>query len=245
MYFASCSFGKDSIATILLAIENGDPLDRVVYSEVMFDKSRGISAEYPDHARFIHEVAIPKIESMGVRVDVVRSDKDFLDCFHQVKIKGPRIGKVQGFPIGGMCTINRDCKVKAIHDYYKQFKGEEIIQYIGIAKDEPIRLRRLKGNQISILDKYGYTEAMAFDKCKEYGLLSPIYGKSTRGGCWFCPNAKIESFANLKTEYPELWESLLRLGKTPNLCSYGFKYGKTIEQVDALVDAKINQLKIF
>ena len=36
-YIASCSFGKDSIATILLALENNEPLDRAVFSEVMFD----------------------------------------------------------------------------------------------------------------------------------------------------------------------------------------------------------------
>ena len=27
MYIASCSFGKDSLATILLALENGEPLE--------------------------------------------------------------------------------------------------------------------------------------------------------------------------------------------------------------------------
>lgn len=36
MHIASCSFGKDSIATILLALENNEPLDRVVFAEVMF-----------------------------------------------------------------------------------------------------------------------------------------------------------------------------------------------------------------
>ena len=41
-YIASCSFGKDSIATILLALEHDEPLDRVVFSEVMFDHARNI-----------------------------------------------------------------------------------------------------------------------------------------------------------------------------------------------------------
>ena len=43
-FIASCSFGKDSLATILLAKEHGVPLDEAVYCEVMFDK--GISGEY-------------------------------------------------------------------------------------------------------------------------------------------------------------------------------------------------------
>ena len=30
-YVASCSFGKDSVATLLLALEHGEPLDEAVY----------------------------------------------------------------------------------------------------------------------------------------------------------------------------------------------------------------------
>ena len=48
MHIASCSFGTDSMATILLALENNEPLDRVVFSEVMFDNERGISGEIPE-----------------------------------------------------------------------------------------------------------------------------------------------------------------------------------------------------
>ena len=46
-YIASCSGGKDSVATILLAAEKNEPLDEVIYSEVMFDQK--ISGEVPEH----------------------------------------------------------------------------------------------------------------------------------------------------------------------------------------------------
>lgn len=59
-YIASCSFGKDSIATILLAREHNEPLDEIVYCEVMFDEN--ISGELPEHRDFIYNVAIPKFE---------------------------------------------------------------------------------------------------------------------------------------------------------------------------------------
>ena len=48
-YIASRSFGKDSIATVLLALEKGEPLDAVLFCEVMFDHARGISGEIPEH----------------------------------------------------------------------------------------------------------------------------------------------------------------------------------------------------
>lgn len=37
-YIASCSFGKDSLATVIVALEHGEPLDEVLYCEVMFDE---------------------------------------------------------------------------------------------------------------------------------------------------------------------------------------------------------------
>lgn len=115
---------------------------------------------------------------------------------------GRHKGKIYGFPLGGMCTINRECKLKPIHDYYKQFKGCDVVQYVGIAHDEKKRLARLKNNQISLLDKYCCTEDMAKGKCLEYGLLSPIYGggivmdvgsvqtsrlKTSQGSSWHIP----------------------------------------------------------
>lgn len=59
-YIASLSFGKDSLAAILLAKEHGEPLDEAVYCEVMFDN--GISGEVPEHRDFIYNTAIPALE---------------------------------------------------------------------------------------------------------------------------------------------------------------------------------------
>lgn len=36
LHIASCSFGKDSLATILLALEHGEPLDEAVYCETNY-----------------------------------------------------------------------------------------------------------------------------------------------------------------------------------------------------------------
>ena len=71
-HIASCSFGKDSIATILLALEHGEPLDEVVYCEVMFTDQ--ISGEVPEHRDFIYNVGIPSLQSWGVKTVVLRSE---------------------------------------------------------------------------------------------------------------------------------------------------------------------------
>lgn len=243
-YIASCSFGKDSIATILLAIEHNEPLDGAVFSEVMFDIERNISGENPEHIEWIYAVAIPKLEALGCPVEVVRADRDYMHCFHNIIKSGPNKGKKPGWPMGGKCVIQSQCKVPPVHKYYRKL-GEPVIQYVGIAVDEPYRLARMKSDQVSLLAKYNYTEDMAMQKCAEYGLVSPIYESSHRGGCWFCPNCKIKVFAEFRKKHPELWQELSKLSMERNLAGYGFKYQMSFEEVEARMDAIDMQLTLF
>lgn len=91
-HILSCSFGKDSIATALLALQHGEPLDELVYCEVMFNEE--ISGELPEHNRFIHETAIPYFEQRGIPTRVLRSEKTYLSCFYHVVTRG----KTKGIP---------------------------------------------------------------------------------------------------------------------------------------------------
>ena len=220
-YIASWSGGKDSTASIILAHEHNEPLDLIIFSEVMFDEN--ISGELLEHIDFIKNRAIPVFESWGYEVKILHSDKTYMDCFNHVVTTSKnqfRNGKRQGFPIMGACKINDRCKVRAINLFFKGLGKIEYTKYIGIAKDEPERLSRLKfsdENRISLLRKYGYTEQMAYNLCKKYDLLSPVYQFSNRGGCWFCPNAKEKELKNLRSNHPELWRKLLELENEPNL----------------------------
>lgn len=145
-YIASCSFGKDSIATILLAKTCGEPLDEAVYCEVMFDKD--ISGEVPEHGDFIYGTAIPALEDMGVKVIVLRSEQTYVGLFTGRITRGPKKGMLRSFPICGRCAIQRDCKLAPIRKYQKTLPPDTV-QYIGIAQDEQERLLRLTGTQVS------------------------------------------------------------------------------------------------
>ena len=168
-FIASCSFGKDSLAAILLAKEHGEPLDEAVYCEVMFDKD--ISGEVPEHRDFIYNTAIPALERMGVKIIVLRSEKTYVELFTGRVTRGPKKGMVRSFPLCGKCAVQRDCKVRPIQRYQKTLPPGTV-QYIGIAKDEQERLLRLEGGrQVSLLAKYNFTERDAWQLCEKANVI--------------------------------------------------------------------------
>lgn len=258
LYFHSWSGGKDSTASVILDHIHGLPPSTIIFSEVMFDKKRGISGELPEHIDFVMNKAKPIFESWGYKVVIVRAEKDYFDLFHHIlerSSKPERIGKKRGFLIGGLCTGNRELKIRPIKDFYKalDLEGDEYTQYVGIAMDEPNRLERLRGtNKISLLERFEYTEKMAYDLCKEYDLLSPIYNFSKRGGCWFCPNQSYSEIARLKRKHPELWDELRQLSEEENTISTYFKYqdsfadaDRKANEINARLEIEAAQLSLF
>lgn len=237
-HIACCSFGKDSLAQIIVAKEHGEPLDAVIYSEVMFTDE--ISGEFPEHRDFIYNVAIPKLKDQyGLEVIVLRSPQTMWKDFNTVRVRGSTKGLLRGFPIPGMCTINRDCKIPPIRNYLKE-QTEEVVQYVGIAADEPKRLKRLEGtNKVSLLAKYGITEKQARDICERAGLLSPIYSITGRNGCFFCPNASEKELRHLYFNHPEIWELLRDLQRTPNTSRVCFTRNRTVFDYEKIFEDEL------
>ena len=231
-FIASCSFGKDSLATLLLALEHNEPLDEAVYCEVMFNKD--ISGEVPEHRDFIYKTAIPALERMGIKIIVLRSKKTYVDLFTGRVTRGPKKGMVRSFPLCGKCTVQRDCKIRPIQRYQKTLPPGTV-QYIGIAKDEQERLLRLEGGrQVSLLAKYNFTEKDAWEFCRKAGLLSPVYEFTDRGGCWFCPNAKRAELRHLYDHHPDLWARMLELQAIPGKATEKFNRTQRFSDIDAL-----------
>lgn len=211
-HIACCSGGKDSVATLILAKIHDEPLDEVVYSEIMFDKD--LSAEHPEHRDFIYNKLKPWVEKeLGVPFTIVHGDRTVWELFHTPVVRGPHKGTLRAFPPPGRCYINRDCKARPMIRYWKNREEKEVVQYLGIATDEPKRLAKLDTYEgtpkISLLSKYGYTEADAMKLCEDWRLLSPIYSFAKRNGCWFCANCKDKEWLRLMRVHPELFDRLI------------------------------------
>ena len=244
-YIAGCSGGKDSVATLILAKERGEPLDEVVYSEVMFDPNT--SGEMPEHRDFVYNQLKPFVESvLNVPFIVLRSNKTYLDVFTHLMTRGASVGRPYGFAFPGMCAINRDCKIPPITKYWKE-NGGNAVQYVGIAADEPKRLERLRGTpRVSLLEKYGITEQQAAKICREHNLLSPVYEFSKRNGCWFCPNCSDREWTHLIFHHEALFDRLVELENShPDRVRRCLTRCETPEQLKARIVNNGEQCSMF
>ena len=157
MNIFNLSFGKDSMATLILAYEQGIPIDRVMYCDIRF--SPELSGEHPLMEAWIPTAEKRLKELFGVTVDHAYSGVSFYEQFYKVKQKGSHVGDLYGFPyvIGAWC--NDRLKLRAIKKYDAQFRNNEITTFVGIAYDEPVRWERMKKKQT---DKRKYRSLLSY-----------------------------------------------------------------------------------
>lgn len=134
--------------------------------------------------------------------------------FYHVREKGYREGQIVGFPFVGHPECQKALKIAAIRKMEREMRenGDEIIQYLGIAADEPDRIAthsKRKNVRLPLVE-LDWQEDLCGLWCKYTGLLSPTYEASDRDGCWFCHNQGVEKLRKLRKQYPELWALLLK-----------------------------------
>ena len=89
--------------------------------------------------------------------------------------------------------------------------GDSYIHYIGIAADEPKRLR-LDPRKEYPLAKWNITEDMALRYCYDRGFdWGGLYKHFDRVSCWCCPLKNLHELKTLWRNYPALWTELRQM----------------------------------
>ena len=208
-YIASISYGKDSLAMLEVIKQHDMPLDRIVHVEIM--ATDAIPADLPPMVEFKAKADKIIKERYGIEVEHIRNAETYDHHFYRVRTSnGKRSGTNYGFPMVKGAWCNSDLKVRELRRFER---NKNIIQYIGIAADEPNRFHNLTDRKRSPLVEHDITEAEARKICEELDLLSPIYTQSARGGCWFCCNQPVNQLRLLRKQYPEYWALMLQWDK--------------------------------
>ena len=223
-YILSLSYGKDSLACLEAIKLLGLPLDRIVHAECYATDT--IPADLPPMVDFKAKADQIILDRYGIKVEHICATREverererervtYEKVFYRTLYsKKHQREQIYGFPCTKGAWCNSRLKMAAIRQMPKSDGVTNIVQYLGIASDEPERIaRHTKPNVVLPLVLAGWDEAYCRQWCEENDLLSPIYSSSARGGCWFCHNQGVEQLRLLRRNYPELWKLLLKWDK--------------------------------
>lgn len=200
-YIASVSFGKDSLAMLLKILELNLPLDEVVF----YDTHMEFSAIYKirDKIRILLEN-----NNNNIKFTILESKNSFLYTMLEkpVKKRDGTTGKGYSW-CGGRCRWGTTEKLKYIEKYCKN-----AYQYVGIAYDEPTRVKNNPYKIYPLVD-LKMTEADCLRYCKEQGFNwiedgIDLYSILDRVSCWCCANKNLKELKNYYKYLPKYWERL-------------------------------------
>lgn len=201
----SFSGGKDSTAMLLMMLEKGIKVDKIIFVDT--------TKEFPqmyEHIKKVQKIINP------LKIEIVKFDFDYYFSSH-VKTKGKNKGKKgYGWPSFNMrwCTGEKKERIRL---FMKQFDRKEIINYQGIAFDEKHRAEKNKFLKYRVkypLIDWKITEKQALNYCYSRGFdWGGLYEKFHRVSCWCCPLSRIGELRIIYNEFPQLWKELEAMDK--------------------------------
>lgn len=212
-HIASVSWGKDSLAMLLMLIEKGYPLDEVV----SYDTGMEFQAIYD-----IRDKVIPLLTEKGIKYTELKPKEPFLYTMLERPCESKQKGKHNGYGwCGGMCRWGTTAKQKALDEYAEQ---RNAVVYIGIACDEPKRLEKeIKPYKTHPLSDWGTIEADCLQYCYDKGFnwlektdmtengYIDLYSILDRVSCWCCCNKNRKELKNIYRYLPQYWKKLKEL----------------------------------
>ena len=191
-HIASVSWGKDSLAMLLMLIAKGYPLNEVVF----YDTGMEFEAIY--HTR---DQMLPRLEQLGIKYTRLEPENPFLFDMLERPVCSKQKGTHQGYGwCGGLCRWGTTGKLKAIDRYAE---ARDAMVYVGIAADETPRLEKeRKPYKLHPLAEWGMPEADAMAYCYENGFswlegTIRLYDVLDRVSCWCCCNKNLRELRNV------------------------------------------------
>ena len=210
-YIASCSFGKDSLAMVVLLIKKKYPLDEVVF----YDTGMEFDAIYKNEKKLKRI-----LKERGIKYTKIKPEKSF-EYFAFEHICRRRDGTIcKGYDwCGGLRRWGTSQKNREIKRHYEQmYKTDTIVEYVGIAKDETNRVERQRikrGRTVKIypLVEWGMTEKDCLNFCYECNINwkqngVELYDILDRVSCWCCANKNQKEIRNIIRYLPDVWTKI-------------------------------------
>lgn len=210
-YVASVSFGKDSLAMLLLLIEKQYKIDEVVF----YDTGMEFKAIYD-----IRDKIRKLLEKIEIKYTELKPKEEFLYKMLEKPVN-KRNGQIQkGYGLcGGRCRWGTTEKNKTIEKYLKKQYGQDYREYIGIAVDEIARIEKERNeHKLLPLTDWKMTERNCLEYCYNKGFFWKenevrLYDILDRVSCWCCANKNKKELDNMRIYLPNYYLKYIDLLK--------------------------------
>lgn len=222
------SGGQDSSAMVVKLLEEGRPLDYIIFTDT--GKEFKIMYEYLDKL----DAYIKRRFNMSItRIGQPEKFDEF--CFGKFT-KGEREGEVRGLPMTlGMQYCTRELKVVPFEKWAKKNINEDYVAYIGYTYSELQRADVKDEKQQFPLIDYKMKESDVTEFLQERNIWNPLYKHFTRTGCYLCPKQKKEAFYKIWKHYKDEWQVMLeyeRKCKEDGAYNQTFNIDKTLLELE-------------
>ena len=207
-YVASWSGGKDSTYMINELLKKGDQLDEIIFADTGY--------EFPQMYIYIEKMEnYWRNRYPGIKITRLnwKKGKDIWHKWSNSKwTRGENKGRVRGFPFSlGMDWCTRELKILPQERYINSLGYGLVYNYIGIAHDEPKRVRTT--GELYPLVEWKITEREVAESLLKNGLHNPLYNHFGRTGCYLCPKQSVKALYRLWKHYPNLWSNIEAMQK--------------------------------
>lgn len=227
-YIASVSFGKDSLAMLLLLIEKKYPLDEVIF----FDWGMEFQCIYD-----LRDKIKPLLEEKGIKFVEVHSSSSFEEIMYEKPVKHKDGTTSNGYGwCGGKCRWGTRAKTLRIKKYLNNAHPYGYYEYIGIAADELDRINNKQNEgKLMPLVEWGMTEKDCLDYCHQQGYFwnegeIELYQILKRVSCWCCANKNLKELRAYYDFLPQYWSKLKEMQNKTAIPFYRNK--ETVEEIE-------------
>lgn len=208
-YIASVSFGKDSLAMLLLLLSREERLDEVIF----YDTGMEFQSIYD-----IRDKIVVLLKERNIKYTELKPKYSFEYIMFDKPVKHRDGTYSNGYSwCGGRCRWGTTEKNKTISKYLKENYGEDYKEYIGIAYDEQNRIKNNEHKLYPLID-LNMTEKDCLEFCysqgyywKEDGIR--LYDVLDRVSCWCCANKNLKELKNYYIYLPNYWNKLKEFQK--------------------------------